>query len=107
MSAKDRKLEKPAQVGNTRFSAGVSERLVIERAQREYEYQNTPEKEMERLKNIESSWKPVLCNLPFERVPQHANDPGFGPVPPETNVIGIEANQPADAVKPMNDNLKQ
>ena len=25
-------------------------------------------------------------NSPFERVPQHATDPGFGPVPPESNV---------------------
>ena len=24
----------------------------------------------------------IPVNLPFERVPQHANDPGFGPVPP-------------------------
>jgi hypothetical protein len=23
-------------------------------------------------------------NLPFERVPCHAGDPGFGPVPPES-----------------------
>lgn len=48
----DGKLNKPAQVGNTRFSIGVSERLVIERAQREHEYQNTPEKEAERLQKI-------------------------------------------------------
>jgi hypothetical protein len=29
------------------------------------------------------------CNLPFERVPQHHADPGFGPVPPKPNVIPI------------------
>lgn len=25
----------------------------------------------------------IPVNMPFERVPQHAFDPGFGPVPPE------------------------
>ena len=43
-AAPDGKLTKPAQVGNGVFRVGVSERLVIERAQREYEYQNTPER---------------------------------------------------------------
>lgn len=32
------KLTKPAMVGGTIFGVGVEERLVIERAQREYEY---------------------------------------------------------------------
>ena len=49
----DRKLTKPAQVGNGRFGIGVSERLVIERAQREYQYQNTPEREAERIKRVD------------------------------------------------------
>lgn len=44
------KLTKPALVGNTRFGVGVGARLVVERAQREYEYQVTPEKEAERIK---------------------------------------------------------
>lgn len=26
---------------------------------------------------------PIAVNLPFERVPQHASDPGFGTVPPD------------------------
>jgi hypothetical protein len=26
---------------------------------------------------------PIPCNLPFERVPEHGADPGFGPVPPK------------------------
>jgi hypothetical protein len=30
-------------------------------------------------------------NLPFERLPQHAGDPGFGPVP---NVIPIGSKDP-------------
>ncbi|HGM4821483.1 TPA: hypothetical protein ACKP7E_000402 [Pseudomonas aeruginosa] len=42
------KLEKPAQVGAIRFSAGVSSRLVVEAAQRLYEFESTPEKEAER-----------------------------------------------------------
>lgn len=29
---------------------------------------------------------PIKVNVPFERVPQHASDPGFGPVPPEPEV---------------------
>lgn len=28
----------------------------------------------------------IPCNLPFERVPQHQYDPGFGPVPPRPKV---------------------
>jgi hypothetical protein len=27
--------------------------------------------------------EPIAVNPPFERIPQHASDPGFGPVPPE------------------------
>lgn len=45
-------LTKPAQVGNGIFEVGVPERLVIERAQREYEYQQTPEKEAERMAKL-------------------------------------------------------
>ena len=47
-------LTKPAQVGGTRFGVGISERTVIERAQREYEYQTTPEKEAERMTRFRS-----------------------------------------------------
>lgn len=43
------KLTKPAQVGNTVFGVGVKERMVIERAQREHEYQQTPERKAERI----------------------------------------------------------
>ncbi len=42
------KLEHPAKVGGVRFSAGVSSRLVVEAAQRLYEFESTPEKEAER-----------------------------------------------------------
>lgn len=44
----DRKLKKEAQIGSTIFHVVVSERIVIKRAQREYEYQNSPEKLAER-----------------------------------------------------------
>lgn len=43
------KLEKPAMVGASRFSAGVSSRLVVEAAQRHYEYEVKPEKETLRI----------------------------------------------------------
>ncbi len=43
------RLEKPAQVGNGRFSAGVKWSTVIGAAQRHHEYMNTPEKEAARI----------------------------------------------------------
>ncbi|EMO5084395.1 hypothetical protein RZM82_002714 [Pseudomonas aeruginosa] len=43
------KLKQPAKVGGVRFSAGVSSRLVVEAAQRLYEFESTPEKEAERI----------------------------------------------------------
>lgn len=43
------KLTKPAKVGGGRFQAGVSTQLVVEAAQRLYEYEVTPEKEAERI----------------------------------------------------------
>lgn len=45
----DGKLTAPAQIGNTIFGVGVSERLVIERAQREHDYQQTPAREAIRI----------------------------------------------------------
>ena len=42
-------LDKPALVGGGRFHVGVSARLVVEAAQRHYEYEVTPEKEAERI----------------------------------------------------------
>jgi hypothetical protein len=33
----------------------------------------------------------IEVNLPFERLPQHAGDPGFGPVP---NVIPMPSKDP-------------
>lgn len=51
------KLTQPAQVGNTIFGVGVDERMVIERAQREHSYQQTPEKEAERIKRVHAFQK--------------------------------------------------
>jgi hypothetical protein len=44
-AARGGKLTKVAQVGNTVFHVGVSEQHVIQRAQREYEYEQTPERQ--------------------------------------------------------------
>jgi len=41
--------------------------------------------------------KEINVNLPFERIPQHASDPGFGTVPPEKDsgkITGIDKNKP-------------
>lgn len=48
------KLDKPAKVGGGRFQAGVSTQLVVEAAQRLYEYEVTPEKEAERIARCSS-----------------------------------------------------
>ncbi|MCS8473485.1 hypothetical protein N0570_14335 [Pseudomonas aeruginosa] len=48
------KLEKPAKVGGVRFSAGVSSRLVVEAAQRLYEFESTPEQEAERIERLQA-----------------------------------------------------
>lgn len=48
------KLEQPAKVGGVRFSAGVSSRLVVEAAQRLYEFESTPEQEAERIERLQA-----------------------------------------------------
>ncbi|EPG3431808.1 hypothetical protein R4Q84_000095 [Pseudomonas aeruginosa] len=48
------KLEKPAQVGAIRFQAGLSSRLVVEAAQRLYEFESTPEQEAERIERLQA-----------------------------------------------------
>ncbi|QWY05853.1 hypothetical protein ICI41_21025 [Pseudomonas aeruginosa] len=48
------KLEHPAKVGGVRFSAGVSSRLVVEAAQRLYEFESTPEQEAERIERLQA-----------------------------------------------------
>jgi hypothetical protein len=84
-------LTKPAQVGGTRFGVGISERTVIARAQREYEYQNTPEKEAERMTrfrsfvqtvgNIGNEDTPVdvvsaIATTTVEHIPEYFDKPG-------------------------------
>jgi hypothetical protein len=49
------KLEKPAKVGNGRFQAGVSSRLVVEAAQRQYEYEIRPPFETARNERLADS----------------------------------------------------
>lgn len=63
-------LTKPAQVGNTIFHAGIAERTVIERAQREYEYQQTPEKEAARLKRVHA----FVASLDTPPLPESITD---------------------------------
>lgn len=48
----DKKLTKPARVGNTKFGVGVPERIVIERAQLEHEYHNSPEEIANRVARV-------------------------------------------------------
>ena len=33
--------------------------------------------------------KQIKINSPFERVPQHANDPGYGEVPPRPKIVDL------------------
>src|SRR3972149_3504134 len=48
----------------------------------------------------------VKCNQPFERLPQHETDPGFGPVPPPPKVMQLHqvpAEPPASHIHTLND----
>jgi hypothetical protein len=74
LAPNDAKLAKPAQIGNGIFHAGVSERLVIERAQREYEYQNAPEMESLRRAKFEK-FREDITNA----APQVVNQTDGGP----------------------------
>lgn len=49
------RLDKPAQVGNGVFGKGVSARFVVESAQRNYEFHQTPEKQAERAAAIQGT----------------------------------------------------
>lgn len=71
--AKELTLDKPAKVGNGRFGVGVKWSTVIAAAQRHYEYEVTPTKEAERIKEgaqklgqlqelIAVQAQPELCN---------------------------------------------
>jgi hypothetical protein len=63
----EKTLKKSAQVGGTIFGVGVKERLVIERAEREFEYQQRPENEAERLKRAEA-FRAAISVIPTARL---------------------------------------
>jgi hypothetical protein len=50
----EQKLDKRAQVGNTRFGVGVKWSTVIGAAQRYHDFMNTPEKESDRIENAKA-----------------------------------------------------
>jgi len=52
MSQKEGVLDKPAQIGGTIFGVGIKHSTVIARAQREYEYQQAPEQEADRMAKV-------------------------------------------------------
>lgn len=52
MSTKEGLLDKPAQIGGTIFGIGIKHSTVIARAQREYEYQQAPEREAARMEKV-------------------------------------------------------
>lgn len=76
--SKEGKLTKPAQVGNTIFGIGVSERAVIERAYRQHEYENTPEQTAERMGKIAAFVDAVSKEQP-NVAPQEPTSASLGP----------------------------
>lgn len=95
------RLTKPALVGNTRFGVGVSERMVIERAQREYEYQVTPEKEAARIARA----KQAVARISGAERPE---------LPPDAGVFDGEAHglyesltQSPSSTEPLTDSFVQ
>ena len=54
-AAGEQRLEKPAKVGGVRFREGVRWSTVIEAAQRLYEYEVTPEKEVDRIERAQET----------------------------------------------------
>ncbi|WP_350404324.1 hypothetical protein ABCR88_07690 [Pseudomonas sp. W17] len=70
------KLDKPALMGAGRFSAGLSARLVVEAAQRNYEYEVTPENEALRIATGKSFLALLRQPVPpgFQLVPAAPTD---------------------------------
>lgn len=54
------RISKPAKVGAVRFQRGVSARLVVEAAQRQFEHDVTPEKESERIASGEQQRQEIM-----------------------------------------------
>lgn len=96
------KLEKPALVGAGRFSVGLSARLVVEAAQRHYEYEITPENETLRIATGQN-FGALLEQLEQLR----GLRPAVPPRPPEGNGLpryGLRWNGPQQPLAtPMDD----
>ncbi len=96
------KLEKPALVGAGRFSIGLSARLVVEAAQRHYEYETTPENETLRIATGEN-FLALLAQLEQLR----GLRPAVPPRPPEGSGLpryGLRWNGPQQPLAtPMDD----
>lgn len=96
------KLEKPALVGAGRFSVGLSARLVVEAAQRHYEYEITPENETLRIATGQN-FLALLAQLEQLR----GLRPAVPPRPPEGNGLpryGLRWNGPQQPLAtPMDD----
>ncbi|WP_421547849.1 hypothetical protein [Pseudomonas sp. QD4] len=96
------KLDKPALVGAGRFSAGLSARLVVEAAQRHYEYEITSENETLRIATGEN-FLALLAQLEQLR----GLRPALPPRPPEGNGLpryGLRWNGPQQPLAtPMDD----
>ncbi|MBW8356677.1 MAG: hypothetical protein K0M54_22925 [Pseudomonas sp.] len=96
------KLEKPALVGAGRFSIGLSARLVVEAAQRHYEYETTQENETLRIATGEN-FLALLAQLEQLR----GLRPAVPPRPPEGNGLpryGLRWNGPQQPLAtPMDD----
>lgn len=96
------KLEKPALVGAGRFSIGLSARLVVEAAQRHYEYETTPENETLHIATGEN-FLALLAQLEQLR----GLRPAVPPRPPEGNGLpryGLRWNGPQQPLAtPMDD----
>ncbi|MCO7610951.1 Lar family restriction alleviation protein [Pseudomonas chlororaphis] len=96
------KLEKPALVGAGRFNVGLSARLVVEAAQRHYEYEVTPENETLRIATGKN-FLALLAQLEQLR----GLRPAIPPRPPEGNGLpryGLRWNGPQQPLAtPMDD----
>ena len=60
------KLDAPAQVGNTIFRAGVDKRLVIEAAQRRYQFRHNPTEDDKRIAAGAEGLRALMCQIEKE-----------------------------------------
>ncbi|HIE1324501.1 TPA: hypothetical protein ACXJFQ_005106 [Pseudomonas aeruginosa] len=94
------KLEQPAKVGGVRFSAGVSSRLVVEAAQRLYEFESTPEKEAERIEQLQAFREQLdpLNLAPHAEAFNEAPDEAIRPEQAEAERPELEPHIPAQTI---------